>query len=193
YWLYYALTFMSGARRQIFIVFAGFLMVEKFGFSVSAITLLFLVNAVANVFLAPKIGRLIGHWGERRALIFEYVGLIGIFTAYAFVTSATVAAGLYIIDHLFFALAIAIKTYFQKIADPADIAATAGVGFTINHIAAVVIPAAFGLLWLVSPAAVFLSGAVMAVFSLLLSLNVPTAPAPGNEVIVRLRPVPITD
>jgi len=193
YWLYYALTFMSGARRQIFIVFAGFLMVEKFGFSVSAITLLFLVNAVANVFLAPKIGRLIGHWGERRALIFEYVGLIGIFTAYAFVTSATVAAGLYIIDHLFFALAIAIKTYFQKIADPADIAATAGVGFTINHIAAVVIPAAFGLLWLVSPAAVFLSGAVMAVFSLLLSLKVPTAPAPGNEVVGRLRSVPVTD
>ncbi|MCV5959763.1 hypothetical protein OFO30_30765, partial [Escherichia coli] len=33
YWLYYALTFMSGARRQIFTVFAGFLMVEKFGYS----------------------------------------------------------------------------------------------------------------------------------------------------------------
>ncbi len=193
YWLYYALTFMSGARRQIFIVFAGFLMVEKFGFSVSAITLLFLVNAVANVFLAPKIGRLIAHWGERRALIFEYVGLIGVFTAYAFVTNATVAAGLYIIDHLFFALAIAIKTYFQKIADPADIAATAAVGFTINHIAAVAIPAAFGLLWLVSPAAVFLSGAVMAVFSLLLSLNVPTAPARGNEVVVRLGPAAVTE
>ena len=41
----------------------------------------------------------------------------------------------------FFALAIAIQTYFQKIADPADIAATAGVSFTINHIAAVVMPA----------------------------------------------------
>jgi hypothetical protein len=148
---------------------------------------------VANVFLAPKIGRLIARWGERRALIFEYVGLIGVFTAYAFVTNATIAAGLYIIDHLFFALAIAIKTYFQKIADPADIAATAGVGFTINHIAAVVIPAAFGLLWLVSPAAVFLSGSVMAVFSLLLSLNVPTAPAPGNEVVIRLRPTPVTE
>ncbi len=60
YWLYYALTFMSGARRQIFIVFAGFLMVEKFGFSVANITLLFLVNAALNVFLAPRIGRLIG-------------------------------------------------------------------------------------------------------------------------------------
>ena len=30
YWLYYALTFMSGARRQIFMVFAAFLMVERF-------------------------------------------------------------------------------------------------------------------------------------------------------------------
>ena len=40
YWLYYLLTFLSGARRQIFVVFAGFLMVEKFGFSVSQMTLL---------------------------------------------------------------------------------------------------------------------------------------------------------
>lgn len=138
YWLYYALTFMSGARRQIFIVFAGFLMVEKFGFDVSAMAILFLLNAVANIWLAPKIGRLIGRVGERKALIFEYSGLIGVFSAYAFVTNPTVAAGLYLADHMFFALAIAIKTYFQKIADPADIASTAGVSFTINHVAAVI-------------------------------------------------------
>ena len=192
YWLYYALTFMSGARRQIFIVFAGFLMVEKFGYDVATITLLFLLNAVINVWLAPKIGRLIAYWGERKALIFEYVGLIGVFTAYAFVEHATLAAVLYVIDHLFFALAIAIKTYFQKIADPADIAATAGVGFTINHIAAVVIPAAFGFLWLVSPAAVFLAGSAMAAASLLLAFNVPDRPAPGNEVLRGLRGAPAT-
>ncbi len=187
YWLYYLLTFMSGARRQIFIVFAGFLMVEKFGFSVGEITLLFLLNAVINVVMAPRIGRLIGRWGERRALIFEYIGLILVFGAYAFVENAAVAAGLYVIDHLFFALAIAIKTYFQKIADPADIAATAGVSFTINHIAAVVIPAAFGFLWLVSPAAVFLSGAAMAAVSLALSLLVPQLPSAGNETLLAER------
>jgi hypothetical protein len=79
YWLYYLLIFMSGARRQIFIVFAGFLMVEKFGFTVSEITLLFLLNSVINVFAAPRIGRLIGRFGERRALIFEYAGLIVVF------------------------------------------------------------------------------------------------------------------
>jgi hypothetical protein len=183
YWLYYALTFLSGARRQIFIVFAGFLMVEKFGFDVATISILFLVNAVLNMLFAARLGRLIGNIGERRILIFEYVGLTIVFTAYAFVNNAGIAAGLYIIDHFFFALAIAIRTYFQKIADPADIAATAGVGFTINHIAAVVLPAVLGFLWLISPSAVFLVGSALAVMSMLLSFNVPENPCPGNEVV----------
>lgn len=187
YWLYYALVFMSGARRQIFIVFAGFLLVQKFGFDVSTITALFLVNALANIFFAPKIGRFIGRIGERRALMIEYTGLIGVFAAYACVESAAIAASLYVIDHLFFAMAIAIKTYFQKIADPQDIASTAGVGFTINHIAAVGLPVVFGLLWLVSPAAVFLAGAGMAGISLLLACNVPENPQPGREMLVGTR------
>lgn len=189
YWLYYALTFLSGARRQIFVVFAGFLLVQKFGFDVGTITALFLVNAVINIFLAPIIGKAIARFGERRALIFEYLGLIGVFVAYALVESGTVAAVLYVVDHLFFALAIAMRTYFQKIADPADIAATAGVSFTINHIAAVLLPAAYGLLWLVSPALVFLSGALLATMSLALSILVPHDPREGNEVWTDFTPI----
>lgn len=184
YWLYYGLTFLSGARRQIFIVFAGFLMVEKFGYGVAEVSALFLINAVLNMLFAGRIGRIIGVVGERTALVFEYVGLIGVFSAYAFVQNAHLAAGLYIVDHFFFALAIAIKTYFQKIADPADIASSAGVSFTINHIAAVVLPALLGVLWLNSPAAVFLVGAGLAGLSLILSLNIPKVPHPGNEVNV---------
>ena len=187
YWLYYALTFISGARRQIFIVFASFLMVEKFGYSLTQITALFLLNAAFNIFLAPLVGKVISRVGERAALVFEYLGLIGVFMAYAFVEDGMFAAALYVIDHMFFAFAIAIKTYFQKIGDPADMASTASVAFTINHIAAVIIPALFGLLWLVSPSAVFLSGAVMAGMSLILSLNVPRNPQAGAEVIFGYR------
>jgi len=182
YWLFYALTFMSGARRQIFVVFAGFLMVEKFGFSAANIALLFLVNHVINAAAAPRIGRLIMRYGERPALSLEYAGLIIIFTAYAFVEVAWVAALLYIFDHILFAMAIAIKSYFQKIADPADIASTAGVAFTVNHIAAVVIPVVFGIIWLYSPPLVFLAGTGMAVVSLLLALLIPNNPREGNEV-----------
>ncbi len=181
YWLYYALVFLSGARRQIFMVFAGFLLVEKFHYSAAAISLLFLANYVFNFLFASKLGKLIGVIGERRALTIEYVGLIGVFVAYAFVDNAQVAGALYIIDHFFFAFAIAMKTYIQKIAHPEDIASTAAVSFTINHIAAVVLPAALGLLWLYSNAAVFLFGAVLAFASLCFSQLIPNNPAIGAE------------
>jgi len=182
YWLYYALTFMGGARRQIFVVFAGFLMVEKFNFSAADIAALFLINGFMTMIFAPKIGKLIGKWGERKALTVEYIGLIIVFSAYAMVENPAIAASLYVLDHLLFSLAIAQKTYFQKIADPKDIAPTAGVAFSINHIAAVVLPAAYGLLWVISPAAVFLTGAAMGGVSLVLARKVPLQPEQGNEV-----------
>jgi len=173
YGLYYLLTFFSGARRQIFVVFAGFLMVEKFGYSVAQITALYMFNHVINFFLAPKIGAWIGRVGERKALTLEYVGLIFVFTGYALVESSTIAAGLYVVDHLFFAMAIALKTYFKKIADPQDLAGSAGVSFSINHIAAVVIPALFGLVWLIDNSFVFYAGVALASCSLILSQWVP--------------------
>ena len=190
YWLYYALQFMSGARRQVFTVFAALLMVQKFGYDVHEVALLFLINTGFNIVFAPKIGALIGRFGERNALRLEYIGLIGVFISYAFVSNPVVAAGLYIVDHAFFAMAIAIKTYFQKIADPADFAGTAGVAFTINHIAAVIIPVSFGLIWLASPSLVFLLGAGMAGVSLCLSFLIPRHPIPGNETVLAPAPAP---
>ncbi|MFK7732455.1 MAG: MFS transporter [Pseudomonadales bacterium] len=181
YWLYYALTFFSGARRQIFMVFAAFLMVEKFGYSAAQVSLLFLINYAFNWLFAERIGAYISVVGERRALVIEYIGLIIVFTAYAFVENATLGATLYVIDHMFFALSIAITTYFQKIADPKDMASSAGVSFTISHIAAVVIPAALGLVWIHSTAVVFLCGTAFAVCSLLFALKVPDLPHAGNE------------
>ena len=180
YWLWYGLVFLSGSRRQIFMVFSGFLMVEKFGFSVANMSLMFLANQVATVYLAPKIGKFIGRVGERRALIIEYVGLIFVFTAYAFASVAWFAVILYILDHVLFALAIAIKTYFQKIAKPEDIASSSGVSFTISHIVAVVIPAAFGFVWGISPSYVFLAAAGIAMLSLVLALMVPRHPTIDN-------------
>jgi len=167
------------------------MMVEKFGYSVAAITGLFLINQALNMFIAPYIGKLISRFGERKALTFEYIGLIPVFIAYALVEDAGWAAALYVIDHMFFAMAIAMKTYFQKIADPADIAPTAGVAFSINHIAAVIIPAAFGLIWLYDPSLVFFLGAGMAVISLILARLIPLVPQPGQELIWH-KPAPLS-
>jgi len=187
YWLYYLLQFMAGARRQIFVVFAAFMMVERFGFRVDEVTALFLINYLINMVAAPYMGRAVGRFGERNALIFEYVGLVIVFLAYGgiywFGWGVVVAAVLYVIDHLFFSLAFALKTYFQKIAAPGDIAPTAAVAFTINHIAAVFLPAAMGYLWVLSPGAVFGLAAGFAIASLLLALMIPRHPEPGYETI----------
>ena len=184
YWLFYLLTFINGARRQIFIVFAVFLMVEKFGLSAANLTLLLLINHIINTFLAPRIGRFIAHFGERRSLTLEYIGLIGIFVAYGLVENVWIAGGLYIADHLFFAMAMALRTYFGKIADPRDIAPTSGIAFSINHTAAIIVPASFGLIWLINPSAVFYTGAGLAAVSLLLAQLVPRDPDQGNETVL---------
>ena len=168
YWLYYALTFLAGARRQIFIAFAVFLLVKKFDFSVQQIAALFLLNNGVNYFLSPFIGRCINRFGERKVLTLEYGALIFVFLAYALVDSKLIVALLYIADHIFFNFAIAIRTFFQKIADPADIAPSMAVGFTINHIAAVVLPVIGGLLWLVDYRIPFIAGALLSALSLLL-------------------------
>jgi MFS family permease len=188
YWLYYALQFMAGARRQIFMVFAGFMMVQKFGFDVHQITTLYLINLMANMFVAPIMGRVVAHFGERKALMVEYTGLTLVFLAYGgiywFGWGVMVAATLYVLDHFFFALALALKTYFQKIAATEDIAPTAAVAFTINHIAAVFLPAALGYVWIVSPSSVFVLAAGMAATSLCLAMLIPRHPEPGNETIL---------
>lgn len=168
YWLFYLLTFMAGARRQIFIAFAVFLLVKKFSFSVQEIAILFLVNNTINYFLSPYIGKCINRFGERKVLSLEYFSLIIIFLSYAYVESKIVIAFLYIADHIFFNFAIAIRTFFQKIAEVEDIAPSMAVGFTINHIAAVVLPVIGGLLWLVNYKIPFIAGSLLSCLSLFL-------------------------
>ena len=187
YWLYYLLQFMSGARRQIFVVFAGFMMVEKFGLDVQQLTTIYLLNLLFNIALAPLLGRAVARYGERKALAVEYFGLSLVFFAYGgiylFGWGVFIATLLYLLDHLFFALALAIKTYFQKIADPQDIAATAAVAFTINHIAAIFLPLGLGFLWLASPFLVFCTAGILSVISFALALLIPRQPVKGNETI----------
>ena len=176
YGLYYFLTFMAGARRQIFIAFSVLLLVQKFGFSVQAVTFLFVINNAINYFLSPTIGRAIIRFGERKVLSLEYASLIAVFLAYAFTDSKWVAGGLYILDHIFFNFGMAINTFFQKVGDPGDVAPTMAVGFTINHIAAVFLPAIGGYFWIVDYRIPFIAGAIMALISLTAVQQIRTLP-----------------
>ena len=176
YSLYYFLTFMAGARRQIFMAFSVYLLVKVFECTVTEITLLFVANNAVNFFLSPLIGRAIVRFGERRVLSIEYGGLIAIFLIYAFIDIKGVIVAMYILDHILFNFSIAIRTYFQKVADPKDIAPSMAVGFTINHIAAVVMPAIGGALWMIDYRIPFVAGALLSLVSLLAVQRIPRFP-----------------
>lgn len=173
YWLYYVLNFLSGARRQIFIAFAVFLLVQNYNFSLSEVAVLFVLNNILIFITAPKVAEGINRLGERKMLTIEYFVLTFVFLGYAFIEDRNIAVILYIIDHIVFSFAIGINTYFQKTADPEDIAPSMGVGFTINHISAVMIPVIGGILWMTNWKTPFVMGAVFSVMSLLFVQNIP--------------------
>lgn len=150
YWMFYALNFLDGARRQIFMVFAVFLLVENYHFTIQEVTLLFIINNIIAIIANPYIAKLINHWGEKRTLTLEFVSLTLIFISYAYFDHPYVAACLYVMDSIFFNFSIGINTYFQKHANPADISPSMAVGFTINHIAAITLPVIGGALWLIN-------------------------------------------
>ncbi|MYL83929.1 MFS transporter [Desulfovibrio aerotolerans] len=166
YWLYYLLTFLEGSRRQIFIVFAIFLLVKKFDYSVQSISLLFVINNSINYFLNPMIGRAINRFGERHLLSIEYAGMILVFLTYAYTDSHIVAGIMYVLDFLLFNFSVGIRTYYQKIAAPEDMASGMALGFTINHIAAVVVPVLGGILWMVDYKIPFFIGVGLGLVSL---------------------------
>lgn len=166
YWLFYLLNFLSGARRQIFTVFAIFLLVDKYQLSISVIAGIYVLNYILNYFTNPFISKAINKYGERVVLSLESASLVILFLGYAFIENVYVVILLYVIDNIFFNFAIGLNTYLQKTADKKDFSSLTAVGFTINHISAVVIPLFGGALWLLNWRIPFLIGAVLTLISL---------------------------
>jgi len=174
YWLFYVLNLLSGARRQIFMVFSVFLLVQKYHFSVAYITALFIINNIITFFLSPVIGKAINRYGERIMLTIEYSGLLLVFMGYALVEDPHFATAMYLVDNLFFSFVISINSYFRKQADPKDIAPSMSVGFTINHLTAVILPIVGGLLWMISWRIPFFAAAGLSLLSLFFAQKVKT-------------------
>jgi MFS family permease len=155
-------------------VFSVFLLVQKYHFSVVYITTLFIINNIITYFLSPVVGKAINRYGERTMLTIEYSGLFLVFMGYALIESANFATAMYLVDNLFFSFVISINSFFRKQADPKDIAPSMSVGFTINHLTAVILPVIGGLLWTISWRIPFFTSAGLALLSLYFSQKVRT-------------------
>jgi MFS family permease len=170
YNLYYLLSFLQGCRKQIFMTFAIFLLVNEFGTNRDIIIRLVLINQFMIFVTSPLMGKLVDKFGERIMLSASYIGLFFIFVGYALIREVNTLYVLYCLDNLIFVGGIALTTYLNKIAPPEDIKPTLAMGVSMNHIASVVAPLIGGVAWkALDYNIVFLGGAAVAAVSLIVA------------------------
>ena len=173
YRYYYALQFLQGCRRQMFLTFAIFAMVKVHGMPVETTMVLILINQVLTTAAAPTMGRMVDRYGERLMLSLSFIGLVFVFSGYAVVHYLPALYVLYCVDNLIFFGDIALTTYVHKIAPEEDLKPTLSMGVTMNHVAAVIAPVAGGLTWhFFGYEVIFFSGATLAFISLLVSQKI---------------------
>ncbi len=140
YGLYYALNLLEGCRKQIFIAFAGFFLIKKFGVPLNQMLLLWIITQAICYMGAPWVGRLIDRFGERKVLTFYYFSMTLVFLGYSFFQSWLALFILFVLDGCFFTFTMAFTTYVNRLVTDKDRTATLSMGVAVNHVAAVGMP-----------------------------------------------------
>lgn len=152
YKIYYWLSLLWGVRKQIFITFAPWLLVQTFDQPASIIAQLWIVTSIIGVFFRPFLGKLSDTFGERALLLGEIPITICLFMGYAF--SPFLEFGVYIvfvcfvIDSQLSALTMVRTSYVSKILENEnDLAPTLAMGVSLDHVSAMIMPIFGGFLW----------------------------------------------
>ncbi|MEA3265363.1 MAG: MFS transporter [Candidatus Fermentibacteria bacterium] len=173
YRLFYWLCMLFGARKQIFLTFAPWLLVSVYHQKAPQLALAMGASALIGIFLKPVFGKLIDKLGERTILMADAALILLLSSAYAVIPQiagpAIALALLYcffVMDELLFSLSMARTTYLSRIIEnKSEMVPTIGLGGTIDHIVSMVVPVIGGILWMkVGPWSVFaMAGFVAAI------------------------------
>lgn len=183
YILFYILSVVNGARKQIFLTFAPWVLIKVFRVTPPVFAILGVIIAAVSILTRTMVGNAIDKLGERFVLSAEAVVLIAICMGYAFAENlvapsiaVVIIAVCYIIDNSLNAVEMARSTYVKKIAvDPDDLVPTLSAGTSLDHIVAMTIPYFGGLLWMsMGYQYVFLAATGIAVINLILSRKIET-------------------
>ncbi|WP_345787845.1 MFS transporter [Desulfitobacterium dehalogenans] len=180
YTLFYVLNILYGARKQIFLTFAPWVLIKIFNQGVSTFATLGFIIAAASIFFKPFVGYLIDKLGERFVLAGEAIILIFVCLGYAFSKEFFEGIGrgelaiififaCYIMDQMLMASTMARATYLRRIAvAPEDVSPSLSMGTTLDHALAMFIPWLGGLLWAAwGYEYVFIAGAFIAALNLI--------------------------
>jgi predicted MFS family arabinose efflux permease len=171
YRLYYSLITISGARKQLFITFAPWVLVTIFDQPTQIIASLLLVGGIIGILFQPILGQAIDRFGERLVLTSEALILIFVCFGYGFAKSIfpeniafLIVCGCYLVDQMIFSVGMARATYMKKMArHPDHVQSTLTAGVTIDHIFSISAAIVGGLIWnIYGFQYVFVFGAILA-------------------------------
>lgn len=172
YTLYYLISFISGFRKQIFLVFAPWLLVKTFLQPASTMVLMAIIGSATIFFFNPFMGHLIDKYGERKLLVGGGVIATAIYASYIFLCNQPVGdswvvfilLALGLLDRLTQSTLMGRDIFVKHTADsPDEIMPTLSVGVSMDHIASVTGPFVGGIIWTtVGHEWVFVAGAAIA-------------------------------
>jgi MFS family permease len=175
YHLYYWLNILFGARKQIFLTFAPWVLVSEFGVKAQTMAFLMMLAAGLGVVFRQVFGWCVDKFGERTVLAADALILVVICAGFAFSKNVYLLFALYVLDNLMFATRIARTTYLSKIVESrSHIAASISLGVSIDHLVSMSIPALGGILWVkFGYPVVFAAAAVIAVLNFVAAFKIP--------------------
>jgi predicted MFS family arabinose efflux permease len=181
YRLYYALVSISGARKQIFMTFAPWVLVTVFDQPTQTMAMLFTIGGVIGILFQPILGKAIDRLGERIILASEAVLLIFVCFGYGFAETLLpdnaaflLVCVCFLIDQMLMSVGIARNTYMKKIAlQPVDIQTSLTAGVSIDHVFSISAALLGGMIWnSFGYEYVFLFGAGIAVLNFFTALRI---------------------
>ncbi|MBF9018566.1 MULTISPECIES: MFS transporter [unclassified Oceanispirochaeta] len=152
---YYILEMFFGARKQVFMTFAPYVLILNYGASTQLIATLYGIFSLANIFMNPVMGKLVDTIGHKAVLILDSFLLILLCFLYGFAHhlfpgewAFRVICVVFVLDAMLFSAGIARAVYVRTLSDnQEELTGTLSTGISVNHLISVVIALLGGLLW----------------------------------------------
>ena len=183
---FYMLEVFYGARKQIFITFAPYVLILNYGAGTQVISLLLAASALFSFIASPLIGRLIDRVGYKIVMVTDTLLLVVVCLLYGFAhrifprnIAFVVVCVNYVLDSIISMASMASNVYVQSIAtSQEELTATISTGISVNHLISIFIALMGGWIWKVTGIEVLFS--LSALLGILNSIYAATIKSPGR-------------
>ena len=190
YWKYYVLEAFYGARKQVFLTFAPYVLIIVYGARTELIATLYGIWSLATIFVGPLFGKLLDKVGYRVILIVDATLLMLLCVVYGFAhrilpmdVAFVVVSVVFVLDAVLFVVGMARAMYARTLSESQEeVTAALSTGISVNHLISIVIAIAGGVLWQrLGMETLFTVAALFGAGSALFSFTLPRARARTHE------------